>query len=75
MMAANRHTKIQLRFLGVPNAGFFKILFEVQRFEFWTDFRYNGMRGNLWVSACLVHDLKPVRWEFVCEFQLDWCMI
>ena len=47
-----------------------KILFEVQRFEFWTDFRYNGMRGNLWVSACLVHDLKPVQWEFFSEIGL-----
>ena len=67
--AARRHTKIQLRFLGAPNAGFF-LLFEVQRFEFWADFRYNGMRGNLWVSACLVRDLKPVRWEFVSENRL-----
>ena len=48
----------------------FKILFEVQRFEFWTDFRYNGMKGNLWVSSCLVRDLKPVRWEFVSENRL-----
>ena len=39
----------------------FSILFEVLRFEFWTDFQCNGMIGNLWVSACLVRDLKTAR--------------
>lgn len=29
--------------------------------------RNNCIRGDLWVSACLVHDLKPVRWGFVSE--------
>ena len=48
----------------------FSILFEVQRFEFWTDFRYNGMKGNLWVSACLVRDLKPVR-RLVCPSHMQ----
>ena len=49
----------------------FSILYEVLRFEFWTDFRCNGMIGNLWVSACLVRDLKPARWAFVGENRLD----
>ena len=49
----------------------FSILFEVSRFEFWRDFRCNGMIGNIWVSACLVRDLKPARWEFVGENRLD----
>ena len=31
------------------------------------DFIYNGMRRNLWVSDCLVRDLKPAQWEFVGE--------
>ena len=49
----------------------FLILFEVLRFEFWTDFRCDGMIGNLWVSACLVRDLKPAQWAFVGENRLD----
>ena len=47
-----------IRILGASMLDF-SILFEVLRFEFWTDFRCNGMIGNLWVSAYLVRDLKP----------------
>ena len=49
----------------------FSILFEVLCFKFSTDFRCNGMIGNLWVSACLVCNLKPARWAFVGENRLD----
>ena len=58
----SRRTKIQLC-LRRASILQFSILFEVYRFEFWTDFKYNGVRRNLWLSACLVHDLKAERWD------------
>ena len=88
VMAASRHTKIQLRFFGVPNDGFFKFYLRSSASSFgrisdkmaWKETSGFSLLGAwfetctmgicLWVSAWLVRDLKPVRWEFVSENQL-----